>query len=331
MESLRIPDDAFAGITGYQFDPSYTEVDDLDGGTLRIHHVDVGPADGERILCMHGQPTWSYLYYKMIPLLTAAGYRVIAPDLVGFGKSDKPVGRDNYTYANHVNWMSQWLTKNDFQGLTLVCQDWGGLIGLRLLAAFPERFARAVAANTGLPTGGAGMDMNDQLHALYDSLDVPEMTDVAARFLDNEGAPGFFYWRKYCAENPNFAIRDVMGMNGGLAEDDLKAFDAPFPDGSYLDGARKFPSLVPIFPDDPEIPANKEAWKVLEQFEKPFLTAFSDGDPVTAGGFQIFQDRVPGAKGQTHVTIKGGGHFLQLDSAQDFSDAIITFISDNPA
>ena len=333
MKTLRTPDQRFENLPGYPFAPNYSEVSDGEGGALRIHYLDEGPRDAELILCLHGQPTWSYLYRKMIPVFVKAGFRVIAPDFVGFGRSDKPTEIDDYSYARHIQWMSEWLEALDLRDINLFCQDWGGLIGLRLVTAYPERFARVVAANTGLPDGGGlPADAAGPMHKLYESLPIVSASELIERFRAKDGPPGFLFWRKYCAESPDFSIGDVMLQAGGapMADDVRAAYEAPFPDESYLAGARKFPSLVPIFPDDPEIPANRAAWKKLEAFQRPFLTSFSDGDPVTAGGHVTLQKRIAGAKGVDHVTIKGAGHFLQEAKGEVVAKAMIDFIRANP-
>lgn len=335
MTILRTPDERFEDLPGYPFAPHYSEVPDGAGGTLRIHHLDEGPRDGELILCLHGQPTWSYLYRKMIPVFVDAGFRVIAPDFVGFGRSDKPGDVDDYTYARHVQWMGAWLEGLDLRGANLFCQDWGGLIGLRLVAAHPERFARVVAANTGLPDGsGVPAAAGAAMHALYESIPVVPASELGARFADKDGPPGFLFWRKYCAESPDFSVGDVMQMVGGAApmsDATRAAYEAPFPDSRYEAGARKFPSLVPVFPDDPEIPANRAAWETLAAFDRPFLTSFSDRDPVTAGMDKILRDRIAGAKGVSHVTIRGAGHFLQEEQGEAVAKAMIDFIRSNRA
>ncbi len=333
MKTLRTPDQRFENLPGYAFAPNYSEVSDGEGGALRIHYVDEGPTGAELILCLHGQPSWSYLYRKMIPVFVKAGFRVIAPDFVGFGRSDKPTEIDDYSYARHIQWMSEWLEALDLRDINLFCQDWGGLIGLRLVTAYPERFARVVAANTGLPDGGGlPADAAGPMHKLYESLPIVSASELIERFRAKDGPPGFLFWRKYCAESPDFSIGDVMQQAGGapMADDVRAAYEAPFPDESYLAGARKFPSLVPIFPDDPEIPANRAAWKKLEAFQRPFLTSFSDGDPVTAGGHVTLQKRIAGAKGVDHVTIKGAGHFLQEAKGEVVAKAMIDFIRANP-
>jgi haloalkane dehalogenase len=301
MEVLRTPDERFAGLPGYGFAPHYTEVPSGDGsGTLRIHHVEEGPAGaGETVLLMHGEPSWSYLYRTMIPVITAAGHRALAPDLVGFGRSDKPVARGDYTYQRHVDWMTAWLEAADLRHVTLVCQDWGGLIGLRLVAEHPDRFARVVAANTFLPTG------------------------------DNNPGEAFLNWRRFSQEVEDFAVGTIVnfGCATDLPADVVAAYDAPFPDDSYKAGARQFPTLVPIAPDDPASEPNRAAWRVLEQWKKPFLTAFSDADPVTSGGEKPLQARIPGAAGQAHTTIRGGGHFLQEDRGPALADVVVDFIN----
>jgi haloalkane dehalogenase len=249
---------------------------------------------------MHGEPSWSYLYRKMIPLFVAAGHRVIAPDLIGFGRSDKPVERSDYTYERHVAWMSDWLTSNDLSGLTLVCQDWGGLIGLRLVAAFPERFDRVVVANTFLPVG------------------------------DRPPSDAFMAWRNYSQTVPEFKVGRIV--EGGcarrpLAPEVVAAYDAPFPDDRFKAGARVFPTLVPISTDDPSSTANIAAWQVLERFDNPVLTAFSDADPVTKGGDRGFQQRVPGTTGQPHTTIVNAGHFLQEDAGEELAHVVNDFVA----
>lgn len=299
MKTLRTPDDRFRNLPGYPFDPNYVEVSDGEGGSLRIHYVDEGLKKAHPVLLMHGEPAWSYLYRKMIPIVLDAGHSAVAPDLVGFGRSDKPTERSHYTYQSHVNWMQAWLDKTGLNHITLVCQDWGGLIGLRLVANNPDRFVRVVVANTGLPTG-----------------DTP-ITDA------------FLNWRKFSLEVPDLDVGAIITMacQKPLPQDVAAAYNAPFPDDTYKEGARIFPSLVPIEPNDPASSANRKAWEVLSRLDKPFLTAFSDGDPITHGGERIFQKRVPGAKGQPHTTIKGGGHFLQEDCAEEFAKVIVDFIN----
>jgi len=300
MDFLRTPDERFADLEGYPFEPRYVDVPSGDGGTLRVHFVDEGsPHAGERILLLHGEPSWSYLYRKMIPLLEGAGFRVVAPDLVGFGRSDKPARREDYTYERHVEWTRAALFDElDLSGITLVGQDWGGLIGLRLVAEHPERFRRVVTANTGLPTG------------------------------DERATDAFFAWQKFSQETPEFPVGPIVA--GGCAtpvdEAVVAGYDAPFPDESYKEGARQFPVLVPTRPDDPASEANRRAWESLARFERPWLCAYSDKDPITAGADRRFLERVPGTRGQNHKTIVGGGHFLQEDRPGDLATAIIDFV-----
>lgn len=302
MKVLRTPDERFKNLQGFPFEPKYIEVPDGERGRLRVHYIDEGPRMAEPVLMMHGEPSWSYLYRKMIPILVEAGNRVIAPDLVGFGRSDKPSQNSDYTFQRHVDWMQSWLDQVDLMGITFVGQDWGGLIGLRLVANQPERFARVVVANTGLPTG------------------------------DGPISEAFLKWRKFSVEVPEFNVGAIisMGSKTSLTEEVITAYNAPFPDDAYKIAARIFPSLVPVTPDDPASTPNREAWKVLLKFDKPFLTAFSDGDPITGGGHRIFQEKVPGAKGQPHTTIKGGGHFLQEDCGEDFARVVVDFIKQTP-
>lgn len=331
MEALRTPESRFSDLPDHPFAPHYAAIPDGQGGRLRIHFVDEGPRDAPPILCLHGQPTWSFLYRKMIPRFAAAGRRVLAPDLVGFGRSDKPASRDDYTYARHVAWLTAWIEELDLRDVTLVCQDWGGLIGLRVVAAQPERFARVVAANTALPDGrDVPPDAGPAMRALYDSLPVVDGAGLVQKFLDPQGVPPFLYWRKFCAETPDLRPSEVVGLIAAspLTPELARAYDAPFPDDRYKAGARQFPSLVPIFPDDPAIADNRRAWESLRRFEKPFLTAFSDGDPVTAGAERVFQAEVPGAKGRQHPVIRGAGHFLQEDKGEELAAVVLRFAAE---
>jgi haloalkane dehalogenase len=298
MEVLRTPDDRFADLAGFPFEAHYVEVPSGDGGSLRVHYVDEGPSSADPVLLLHGEPSWSYLYRKMIPVLTAAGHRAVAPDFVGFGRSDKPVRREDYTYQRHVDWTRAVLDALDLQNIALVCQDWGGLIGLRLAAEHSERFARIVAANTFLPTG------------------------------DQPPGQAFLAWRRYSQETPEFHVGGIVkgGCVTELPAEVIAAYDAPFPEDRYKAGARQFPALVPISPDDPAAPPNRKAWEVLLRWEKPFLTAFSDSDPITRAGAPIFQATIPGAKGQPHTTIEGAGHFLQEDKGEELAAVVVDFL-----
>lgn len=332
MQSLRTPDERFASLKDYPFAANYADVDDGEGGSLRMHYLDEGA--GELILCLHGQPTWSYLYRKMVPLLVDAGYRVVAPDLIGFGKSDKPAARSDYSYAAHVGWMRSFVEALDLNDITLVCQDWGGLIGLRALVELPDRFARVVTANTGLPDAAGVPDaMAAPMREMLASLPALPPEEMSAKLVENEHGAGFLYWIKYCDAYPDLRISDVVALSiaqGALTDAQRDAYDAPFPDESYKQGARQFPSLVPIFPDDPAIADNRRAWELLGAFDKPFLTAFSDKDPVTRGAHKRFQEEVPGAVGQPHSTIEGAGHFLQEEAPDALCEAIVSFARANP-
>lgn len=296
MRILRTPDESFAGLPDFPYEPHYVDVKGPDQEDLRIAYVDEGPRDAAPVLLMHGEPTWSYLYRKIVAGLKGK-HRVVAPDLLGFGRSDKPADREDYTYERHVVWMSEWLEALDLRDVTLFCQDWGGLIGLRLVAAYPDRFARVIAANTGLPTGSGWSE-------------------------------GFKRWLDLSQNIPEFPVGRIVdgGCARSLSEAEIAAYDAPFPDESYKAGARVFPTLVPVTPDHASVAENKAAWEQLRKFDRPFLTAFSDADPVTRGGERIFQKEVPGAKGQEHVTLKGG-HFLQEDSPDEIVEVIARFVS----
>ncbi len=305
MEALRTPDERFADLPDFPYAPRYVEVDDGEGegGRLRVGYVDEGPADGETVLLLHGEPSWSFLYRHMIPVLVDAGLRVVAPDLVGFGRSDKPADRADHTYARHVGWMRQALLDElDLRDVTFVGQDWGSLIGLRLVAENPDRFARVVLANGGLPTGDRPM---------------PE---------------AFQAWRRFSQESPDFRIGQVVsnGSATGLAPEVVAAYEAPFPDERYTAGPRVLPALVPADADDPAAPDNRAAWEVLSRWEKPFLTAFSDGDPITRGGERVFQKLVPGAQGMPHTTLAGGGHFLQEDVGPELARVVADLIAATP-
>jgi len=303
MQILRTPDERFADLPDFAFEANYAEITavsgDLSAGTLRVHYLDEGARDATPVLLMHGEPSWSFLYRHMIPALVAAGHRVVAPDLVGFGRSDKPADTADYTYARHVAWMSELLFGHlDLTDITFFGQDWGGLVGLRLVAGAPERYARVVVGNTGLPVG------------------------------DGKLSDAFLTWQRFSRESPVFPIGTIV--NGGCATDlspeVIAAYDAPFPDDTFKAGARILPTLVPSTPDDPASADNTAAWEVLEQFRKPWLCAFSDQDAVTKGGEGPFIHRIPGAAGQPHTTIVGGGHFLQEDRGPELAEVIARFI-----
>jgi len=313
MRALRTPDDRFVGLPEFPFAPHYVDVAadvaaevgvdvaaDGDAGTLRVHYLDEGPADAAPVLLLHGEPSWSFLYRRMIPVLVAAGHRVVAPDLLGFGRSDKPADQADYTFARHVAWMREALfDRLDLRDVTLFGQDWGGMVGLRLVGIAPERFARIVVGNTGLPVG-------------------------ARR--PNEA---FLAWQRYSRTSPTFDVGRIVsrGCATPLPDDVIAGYDAPFPDDAFKAGARIFPSLVPTSDHDPAEADNVATWEVLSRFDRPLLCTFSDRDPITAGGERAFLGRVPGAAGQAHVTIADAGHFLQEDKGPELAGVIAAFIA----
>ncbi len=303
MDVVRTPEERFAALPDFPYPPTYVPVDGGDGTPLQVALVDAGPADGEVVVLLHGEPSWSFLWRHVVPELTAAGLRVVVPDLVGFGRSDKPTDQAAHSYAAHVEWMRQALFEGlDLTGVTLVGQDWGGLVGLRLVAEHPDRFARVVVANTGLPTGDTPM------------------------------SEAFLAWQRFATTASSFDVGRIVsgGTVTDLPPEVVAAYDAPFPSEASKAGARVFPSLVPTAPDDPAAAANRAAWEVLSRWEKPFLTAFSDSDPITGGGDRVFQRVVPGAQGQPHTTLAGGGHFLQEDVGPELGRVVAAFVAATP-
>ena len=297
MKLLRTPDERFENLIDFPYAPNY-----LEGDGIRIHYVDEGPKDSEVILLMHGEPSWSFLYRHMIPPLVKAGFRAIAPDLVGFGRSDKPTEQSDHTYAKHIEWMTKWLLALDLKNITLFCQDWGSLIGLRVAIENEKRFKRIIVSNGGLPTGEQNL------------------------------GDAFMQWRSFSRDSPKFDIKSIIqsATITKLSEDVLQGYDAPFPDDSYKAGPRIMPSLVPINRDDPEHDANKRAVEMYMKWKKPFLTAFSNSDPITKGGERFWQKIVPGAQNQNHPIVKNGGHFIQEDKGPELANIIIRFIENNP-
>jgi haloalkane dehalogenase len=293
MDVLRTPDDRFAHLPGWDFEPRYA---DLDG--VRMHYVDEGPADADPVLLLHGEPTWSYVYRTVIAAVAAAGHRVIAPDLIGFGRSDKPTQVTDHTYARHVTWLTGFVHLLDLRSVTLVCQDWGGLFGLRVATENEDRFSAIVAANTGLPTGD---------HAM------PEAWWQFRNWIET-------------AETIPVSFLVNSGCTAPLAADVMQAYDAPFPAEEYKAGPRALPLLIPTTPDDPASAANRRAWERLAAWDKPFLCAFSDRDPITRDAGPLFAKLVPGAAGLTHPTITGAGHFLQEDAGEELAGVVIDFL-----
>ena len=296
MQILSTPDDCFSNLKDYNFKPNYVQIDDL-----RMHYLDEGKPSGKVILLMHGEPTWSYLYRKIIPILSNEGYRVLAPDLIGFGKSDKPAELTDYSYKNHVEWITKFIQKLDLQNITLFCQDWGGLIGLRVAAENEERFAGIIASNTGLPTG------------------------------DQPPSKAFKQWQEFSQTVPVFPTGSIVsgGCFTTLSAEEIAAYDAPFPEEKYKAAARIFPKLVPTTPDDPASEDNRKAWMNLMNWKKPFLTCFSDSDPITKGGDMVLQGIIPGTKGQPHTTIEKAGHFIQEDKPSELAKIISDFMKNN--
>lgn len=299
MLTLRTPEERFTALDGFDHPPRYVHVPDGEGGSLRMGYVADGPQDGPVVLLLHGEPSWSYLYRTMLPPLARAGYRAIAPDLVGFGRSDKPTEIGDHTYARHVEWIRTFVVDAlDLHEVTLVGQDWGGLIGLRLLGEHPERFARVVAANTGMPTGDH---------------DMPEVWWAFRRTVEN-------------ADDLDVGRLVRSGCQQALTDAARAAYDAPFPDESYKAGPRAMPLIVPTAPTDPATEANRAAWQVLAQLNIPFLCAFSDADPITGPMASVLRHAVPGAHGRQHATVAGAGHFLQEDAGEELARVVIEFL-----
>ena len=290
MRILRTDEARFEGLPDYPFLPNFQEVE----SGLRMHFVDEGPANGAPVIMLHGEPTWSYLYRHMIPVVAGAGHRVLAPDLIGFGKSDKPAALSDYSYDNHLRWLSRWLETLDIRGATLVCQNWGSLLGLRLAADNPDRFNRIIVGNGMLPTG------------------------------DTRVSTTFKVWKAFASHSPWFPVSKMvqLGTERTLTKRELAAYEAPFPRDEFKGGARAFPALLPTSHTDVSSAANREAWRKLEKWRKPFITCFSSGDPITRGVDRQMQRRIPGAHGQPHMTLPGG-HFLQEDSPNSFARVII--------
>lgn len=299
MQVLRTPESRFENLPDFPFAPHYQELLAEDGTRLRMHYLDEGDAQGKTILLMHGEPSWCFLYRKMIPILAKRGFRVLAPDLIGFGRSDKPAQQKDYSYQNHVHWLLQWMDVLGLNDVVLFGQDWGGLIGLRLAAENEHRFSHIIAANTTLPTG------------------------------DQRPSEVFFQWQKFSQEVPELPVGKIiqLGCVSSLSPEVIRAYEAPFPDETYKVGARVFPMLVPTSPDNPACEANRRAWQVLRQWEKPFLTAFSDSDPIMKGLEKVFQKLVPGTQNQPHEIIEKAGHFLQEDQGEKLAELVIQFLS----
>lgn len=300
QQVLRTPEERFHNLQDYPFTPHYIHVSRHDGTTdfLRMHYIDEGPIHAPPILLLHGEPSWSYLYRTMIPTLVRAGHRVLAPDLIGFGKSDKPASQSDYSYQRHVDWVTDFVLHMKLTHITLFVQDWGGLIGLRIVASHPHLFRAVVAGNTFLPTG------------------------------DGKPNDAFLAWQKYATTGKFLNIGKIMRASTvtGISDAVVAGYEAPFPDETYKAAAKKFPALVPTNTNDPATEPNRKAWQVLSRLQIPFLCLFSDSDPITRGADKHLIQRIPGTKGQPHTIIKDGGHFLQEDQGPVIAEHINEFI-----
>jgi haloalkane dehalogenase len=297
MNLLRTPEDRFQNLPNFDLNPHYVEIDGI-----RVHYLDEGKKGKETVLLLHGEPSWAFLYRHMIPVLSNSGFRVLVPDLIGFGRSDKPATRADHSYRKHVEWMTKWVKSVNISKITLFCQDWGSLIGLRVAIENQDLFCRIMLSNGGLPTGAQQM------------------------------SEAFLKWQNFSKNAPKFDISSIIqeGTVSKLSKDILKGYDAPFPDDSYKEGPRIMPSLVPTSREDPEFEANTMAFKQFHEWNNPFMTAFSDSDPITRGGDRVWQKIVPGAKNQPHTIVKNAGHFIQEDKGPELAVLLIKFIEDNP-
>ncbi len=353
MKVLRTPDKCFEKIKDYRFSPVYTNIFAKDGTEIRIHHIDEGPKEGPILLAMHGQPVWSYLYSKMIPILNDAGIRVIAPDLVGYGKSDKPSSRDDYSYQNQVDWMNQWLVKNDLNDLVFFGQDWGGLIGLRMIADNPDKFIKISIGNTGLPympnTSDEVIRDVNQFRDSNTKLSLTTMFKQVSKMDSGKTHPAlkFMYWQKFCWDTKNLPVGLINSVmmekrsknhvrnhyilhSIGLSKlspyisDLMKAYEAPYPSPKYKMGCRAMPSHVPIIPDQ-SLNAQKNAREFFKNTDKPFLSVFAGDDPVTNDMEKDVLNMVPNAISAPNI---GGGHFFQWTKSKELSKVLIDFIKD---
>ncbi|NDV90682.1 alpha/beta fold hydrolase [Alteromonas sp. 345S023] len=301
MQVIKTPESAFSSLHDFPYTPHYVQVTDTISSELSMAYYQTGSPHGHTVVLLHGEPTWAYLYRKMMPVLAEAGFNVLVPDLIGFGRSDKPLRQQDYTYARHLIWLKEWFNQTVTQPATMYCQDWGGLLGLRLVADMPDMFSGVVAANTGLPTG------------------------------DHAPTDAFIKWRRFSQQAPDFCAASVVknATCTALSKATLDGYNAPFPSEQYKAGARRFPLLVPVTSDDPQSQANRDAWTALQQFDKPFMTAFSDSDPITAGGDKIMHKLIPGCQKAHHTTVKNAGHFLQEDKGVEIAKSLINFIQSN--
>ncbi len=303
---LRTPDECFVGLPGFPFEPRYLELADRQLGPLRMHYVDEGPKHAPAVLMLHGEPTWSYLYRKIIPRVAAGGCRAVAPDYIGFGKSDKPVDRAAYTYQRHVDWMREFVDRLGLTRCTLLLQDWGGPIGLRLLAERPQCFDALLLANTLLPN-----------------------CEPPPRGIEDWPGPIVGPWAQSTRDARDFDVGLVIRSVcvGALDPAVVAAYDAPFPDASYKAGVLEFPSMIPLQENSPGIAENRRTWRFLDQFTRPVVTAFSDADPATKVWERVFRERIPGARGQPHIEVANAGHFVQEEGSEALSSALLDLLA----
>lgn len=322
MNVLSTPDERFAGLQNFSFKPHYAEIDGM-----RMHYLDEGDREGEVVLLLHGNPTWCYLYREMIPIFVDAGYRVLAPDMLGFGRSDKPLDQSEHTYSNHVRWLGEWFKQMDSE-VNLFCQDWGGLIGLRLVAMWPERFRRVVAGNTSLPDTSSNHGNAAEQKALYASIPTPTLENLFDYMSGDHAANGFWYWRKFAAESPEFNVGLVLATEPDATPESMTGYNAPYPEEKFLTAPRAFPSMGPIFSDDPELQRNDSAWAKLAEFKKPFMTLWTHDEFVSSPyDEKRFQTDIPGAANVQHKKIPGS-HFIGSPEA---AYEIVRFIQDDEA
>ena len=317
---LRTPDERFNGIKDYPFSANYLTI-----GDTRIHYLDEGPVDGKIIYLLHGEPAWSYLFRKMIPTLTAAGYRVIAPDMVGFGKSDKYISIDDYSHQMHVDKMVQLVRELDLKDVTAHLHDWGGLVGFRVIAEEPERFSGIIASNTSLIAPGRGFFRDLLSHISYPLFKLGIWIQGPATWEEFIGGDGFTGWIRYSRYTDNIDVGGIMQTLGNVSDEERAGYEAPYPNATYKAGAQIFPYLIPS-----ELRKNEMAYReVFEKWNKPFLIANSDNDPVTSNNPRLAEmlKRVPTAK---EVLIKGPGHFIQEEAGPEYAQLIIDFINGNP-
>ena len=293
MSILRTPESRFKNLKDFNFEPNYLELGHK-SESMRMHYLDENKDSNDVVLLLHGEPTWCYLYRHIIPILTKAGKRVIAPDLIGFGKSDKLTKKEDYTYANHIMWVSQLFDHLQLDNVVLFAQDWGGLIGLRILAENPEKFSGLVVSNSGLPVGSGASE-------------------------------GFKQWLNYSQTVEDFNAGKIVyqGSLKALDNYEIDAYNAPFPDDSFKVAARVFPTIVPITKEHAEVEENIKAWEVLKKFDRPTVAIFGEHDASFKGGDKYIIEKIAGAKGMNHQRINAG-HFSQENQPELIADTILS-------